>query len=76
MGNGEWGTGNGEWGIGNGECFENGKILVCRGMFFSDNLLASLTKLVAAATLENHVKIYITFTTNRGEIVNLTGFRC
>ena len=26
--------------------------------FFSDNLLASLTKLVAAAKLENHVKIY------------------
>ena len=37
-------------------CFENGKVLVCRETFFSDNLLAWLTKLVAAAKPKNHVE--------------------
>ena len=41
---------------------------------FSDNLLASLTKLVAAAKLKKIIKKYITFTTNRRAIMNLTGF--
>ena len=42
---------------------------------FSDNLLASLTKLVAAAKLKKIMKKYITFTTNRLAMINLTGFK-
>ena len=42
---------------------------------FSNNLLASLTKLVATAKLVNRVKKYITFPTNRRTLVKFDRFQ-